>query len=132
MLGLLGADACKVPAIAKHFCFLARRVRSIIKEFNECRLDALKPEYRGGRPEKFSEEHKSLVIEKSLCPLDSLGRPFKRWSLAKLRGYLVEEEVTDSISLETLQQILRKQKVRLRRAKTWNKCTDPRLKTKRN
>jgi transposase len=89
-----------------------------MKEFNIHGLDALKPKHAGGRPEKFSEEQKSLIVETALCPPDLLGRPFKRCSLAKLREYFVEEKVLDSISLEALRQILRKHKVKPRCTKT--------------
>lgn len=47
------------------------------------------------------------------------------WSLAKLRDYLVEQEIVPSISLEWLRQILRARKIRWRHTKTWKESKDP-------
>ena len=129
---LSSAQGFKAPRIAERFYFSVGHVRSIIEQFNKEGLDALEPRYGIGRPEKFSEEQKSIIIETALCPPDLLGRPFRRWSLAKLREYLIEEKIVGSVSLETLRQILRGCKIRLRRTKTWKECNDPHLRSKKN
>ncbi len=65
--------------------YLSRQhVGAIIKEFNVRGFDALAPSYVTGRPPKFSEEQRSIIVEMALCPPDLLGQPFKRWSLSKL------------------------------------------------
>jgi hypothetical protein len=51
--------------------------------------------------------------------------------LAKLREYLIGEKIIISVSLETLRQILRCSKIRLRRTKTWKECNDPHLRSKK-
>lgn len=130
---ILASDqGSRVPQIASRLYFSPQHVRTIIREFNAYGLQALEPKSRSGRPAKFSEEQRSLIIETALCPPDLLGRPFRRWSLEKLREYLIEEGIVDSISLETIRCILRKAKVKLRRTKTWKECNDPRLKAKKN
>jgi len=128
---LASAQGSKVPDIARQFYFSPQHVRAIIKAFNDEGFDALVAKYGGGRPEKFSEEQKSLIIETALCPPDLLGRPFTRWSLDKLREFVVEQKIVGSISLETLRQMLRGSKVRLQRTKTWKECNDPRLASKK-
>jgi len=105
---LCSAQGFKVPTIAERFYFTVGHVRSIIQQFNLEGIAAIEPKYGIGRPEKFSEEQKSIIIETALCPPDLLGRPFRRWSLAKLREYLIEQKIIDSVSLETLRQILRR------------------------
>lgn len=130
---ILASDqGSKVPDIARRLYFSEQHVRAIIKAFNEEGFDALSAKYGGGRPAKFTEEQRSLIIETALCPPDLLGRPFRRWSLAKLREFLIDEGILESIALETLRQMLKKRKVRLRRTKTWKECNDPKLKSKKN
>lgn len=129
---LSSAQGYKVPRIADMLYFSAEHVRTIIKAFNADGFDALAPKYGGGRPPKFTEEQRSLIVETAMCPPDLLGLPFKRWSLPKLRDYVIEEKIVSSISIETLRQTLRGRKVKLQRTKTWKECNDPNLKSKKN
>ena len=122
----------KVPAIAKLVHYSEHHVRAIIKEFNKCGLKALDQKPRPGRPTEFTEDDKAFIAETAKCPPDLLGCPFKRWSLEKLREYLVAERIISSISIETLRTILHERKVRLRRTKAWKECNDPQLKSKKN
>lgn len=122
----------KIPAIADMLHFSPQHIRSIIKEFNKKGLKALDQKPRSGRPEKFSQEQCALIVETALCPPDLLGCPFKRWSLEKLRKYIIKDKVVKSISIEKLRSILRGKKVKLRRTKTWKECNDPKLKSKKN
>jgi transposase len=87
---------------------------------------------RSGRPTEFTEDDKAFIAETSKCPPDLLDCPFKRWSLEKLRDYLIKEKIIASISLETLRTILHEKKVKLRRIKTWKECNDPKLRSKKN
>ena len=129
---LASAQGAKVPAIARRLYFSAQHVRTIIKSFNADGFEALAPKYGGGRPETFSEEQRSLILETALCPPDLLGQPFTRWSLAKLRTYVMEEGIVDSISIESIRQMLKGAKVKLQRTKTWKECNDPKLRSKKN
>lgn len=129
---LASGQGSRVPQIAKQFYFCEAHVRTIIKEFNSAGFDALVPKYGGGRPPKFSEEQRSIILETALCPPDLLGRPFTRWSLPKLRAFLIAEKIVASISIETLRQMLKSGKIRLRRTKTWKECNDPKLRSKKN
>ena len=122
----------KVPAIAQLVHYSEHHVRAIIKEFNDGGLKALEPKPQPGRPPEFSEDDKALIAETAKCPPGLLDCPFKRWSLEKLRQYLVKEKIVSSISLETLRGILHEKKVKLRRIKTWKECNDPKLKSKKN
>jgi transposase len=129
---LASAQGSRVPDIARRFYFCDAHVRTIIKAFNSEGFTALVPKYCGGRPPKFNEEQRSIIIETALCPPDLLGQPFTRWSLPKLRTFLIKEKIVESISVETLRQMLKAGKVRLRRTKTWKECNDPRLRSKKN
>lgn len=130
---ILASDqGSKVPDIARRFYFSQAHVRTVIKSFNADGFDALAPKYGIGRPAKFSEEQRSLIIETALCPPDLLGQPFTRWSLAKLRDFIIAEHIVHSISIETIRQLLKNAKVKLRRTKTWKECNDPKLASKKN
>lgn len=129
---LASALGSRAPDIARRLYFSEAHVRTIIKSFNDQGFAALVPKYGVGRPAKFSEEQRSLIIETALCPPGLLGQPFTRWSLEKLRDFLRRERIVSSISLETLRQMLKGAKVKLRRTKTWKECNDPKLASKKN
>ena len=129
---LASAQGSKVPHIARRLYFSSAHVRTVIKAFNAEGFAGLAPKYCGGRPPKFTEEQRSLIIETALCPPDLLGQPFTRWSLAKLRDFIIDERIVDSISIETIRQMLKTAKVKLRRTKTWKECNDPKLASKKN
>ena len=123
---LASEQGYKIPAIAELVHYSEHHVRAIIKEFNEHGFKALEPKPRSGRPMEFTEDDKAFIAETAKCPPDLLGCPFKRWSLEKLREYLIKEKIISAISIETLRTILHEKKVRLRRTKTWK------LKSKKN
>jgi len=129
---LASAQGSKVPDIARRFYYSPQHVRTIVKDFNANGFSALEPKYGGGRPKTFTDDQRSLIVETALCPPDLLGQPFRRWSLAKLRDFLVAERIVESIALETIRQILKANKVRLQRTKTWKECNDPKLRSKKN
>ena len=129
---LASAQGSKVPDIARRFYYSTQHVRTIVKDFNANGFKALEPKYGGGRPKTFTDDQRSLIVETALCPPDLLGLPFRRWSLAKLRDFLVAEKIVESIALETIRQILKANKVRLQRTKTWKECNDPKLRSKKN
>ena len=129
---LASAQGSKVPDIARRLYFSPAHVRTVIKAFGADGIDGLAPKYCGGRPPKFSEEQRSLIIETALCPPDLMGQPFTRWSLPKLRDFIIEERIVESICVETIRQILKGAKVKLRRTKTWKECNDPKLRSKKN
>ena len=129
---LASEQGYRVPAIAELVHYSEHHVRAIIKDFNERGMAALEPKPRSGRPLEFTEDDKALIAETAKCPPDLLGCPFKRWSLEKLREYVIKEKIISSISIETLRTILHEKKVKLRRTKTWKECNDPKLKSKKN
>lgn len=129
---ILASDqGSKVPDIARRFYFSEAHVRTIIQSFNEGGFVALEPKYGIGRPRKFTEEQRSIIIETALCPPDLLGEPYRRWSLPKLRDFFIREKIVESIAVETIRQMLNTAKVKIRRTKTWKECNDPRLASKK-
>jgi transposase len=104
-------------------------VRRIIHRFNADGLDGITwfPFMQApSRPRRFTTELAEQIAEVALCsPVALIG--MRRWSLAKLRDYPVEQRVIAHISLEWLRTLLRRQDIRWRRTKTWKESTDPHL-----
>lgn len=102
-------------------------VRQIIHRFNRGGSEAITwyPAYCGrGQRGKFMSDVVEQIAEVALSP----PRPLigmSVWSLPKLRAYLIEQRIVESISIESLRQILRRCRVRWRHTKTWKDSTDP-------
>lgn len=102
-------------------------VRIIIHRFNERGLDGITwyPWMCGrGKASRFKADLLEQIAEVAISsPVALVG--MTRWSLAKLRDYLVEQEVIASISREWLRTLLHRLGIRWRRTKTWKESSDP-------
>jgi transposase len=103
-------------------------VRKIIHRFNQHGLDGVKwfPWMAGtGKPaSRFAIEVKERIAEVAISsPVALIG--MTRWSLTKLRDYLVEQKIITRISCEWLRTLLRRMGIRWRRTKTWKESKDP-------
>jgi transposase len=107
-------------------------VRELIRLFNQDGLSILKQKPRSGRPPVVSVEIRTVIAEYALCPPKVLGQPFTRWTLEKLRRFLLQRKVVRSIGLQTLARILEEKKIRLQRTKTWKESNDPEFDAKKN
>jgi len=103
-------------------------VRIIIHRFNAQGIDGIAwyPFYadRTGQPRKFTADVVEQIVEIVLSPPQQLIG-MTAWSLPKLRTYLIEQGILDSISIEHLRTLLRSRRVRWRRTKTWKESSDP-------
>jgi transposase len=90
-------------------------VRIIIHRFNAQGLDGITwyPFYADhtAQPRKFFAEIVEQIVEVVLSPPQRLIG-LSEWSLPKLRTYLVEQGILDSISIEHLRTLLRSRRVR--------------------
>ncbi|MCX8071027.1 MAG: helix-turn-helix domain-containing protein [Candidatus Binatia bacterium] len=59
------------------------------------------------RPIVFSDEVRAKIVEIAQTSPRSLRLPHSRWSLRRLRGYLLEQQIVQDVSVEGLRQILR-------------------------
>jgi transposase len=113
--------------IATRVGFSPQWVRVLIHRFNEdglCGILWYPWLHTNHKPRRFLAEVREQIAEVALSsPKALIG--MTRWSLAKLRDYLVEQEIVGSISLEWLRTLLRRLGVRWRRTKTWKESTDP-------
>ncbi|TCO55636.1 helix-turn-helix domain-containing protein [Actinocrispum wychmicini] len=89
-------------------------------------FDALDPKWSGGRPRKIGEYlREQICLIARTSPADWGITAFSTWSLAKLRDHLVNQLSVMSISIETVQRILREGGISWQTTTTWKTSTDP-------
>jgi transposase len=113
--------------IAERVGFTPQWVRIIIHRFNAGGLGGIEwfPYFHGPKgPKKFTADLVEHIAEVALSPPKKLIG-MTQWSLAKLRQYLIEQQIIGEISLEWLRVLLRRCQVRLRHTKTWKESNDP-------
>jgi transposase len=124
---LLSRGGLRNVEIAKRCDCSPQWVRKIIHRFNQGGLDAIcwYPWMAGsGKSSRFCDQVKLQIAEIALSsPVALIG--MTRWSLSKLRDYLVEQKIITRISCEWLRTLLRRMKIRWRRTKTWKESKDP-------
>ncbi len=129
---LASAQGVAVPTIAKTLGFTPLWTRRIIHEFDEKGCEAIYPDWQGGRPPVFSDEARAQIASIAVERPRDHGKPFSHWSLPKLAAYAVEVGIVESISHETVRQILQEKEISLQRIKTWKQSNDPNFAEKKN
>jgi transposase len=99
--------------------------QALIHAFNQRGFDALDPKWRGGTPNKVSEQTRDWIGVIARCDPRFLGQPFSGWSLSKLRTYLIATGRVETISIETVRRILCECGVTWQTSKTWKASNDP-------
>ena len=124
---LLSRGGLRNRDIATRCDCTAHWVRVIIHRFNEHGLDGISwyPWMCGsGKRSRFKADVLEQIAEVAISsPVALIG--MTRWSLSKLRDYLVEQKIVASISCEWLRVLLRRLGVCWRRTKTWKESKDP-------
>ena len=108
---LLSAEGYTVPRISEQVGLHPINVRKWIHRFNEHGLAGLQSGKSPGRPPRFTAEQREQIIKIAQTDPQELGLSFQRWSLQRLREYLISQGIVDSISAETVRQILRSAQV---------------------
>lgn len=85
---LASAGGNTVPVIARLLAAEEDTVREVIHRFNEIGLQALDPQWAGGRPRLLSDDDEAFVVATATTGPRARGLPFTRWSLRKLGAYL--------------------------------------------
>jgi transposase len=126
MMIMASSSGTPVPAIARLVAADEDTVREVIHRFNEIGLKALDPSWAGGRPRRISNEDIEFVVQTALTHPKRLGRPFTRWSVRKLAGYLAANpDRPVRIGRERLRQLLRRHEISFQRTRTWKESADP-------
>jgi len=91
-----------------------RKVWKTIKAFNQNGINALQRGKAKGAVPKFNDQIKKIILlHFSKKPRD-LNLHFTTWTLPRFRKYLTENKIVESISIETLRQILMKAGAKLK------------------
>jgi transposase len=101
------------------------QVRRVIHEFNTLGMESLRPFVGGGRPRVIDQPTRDRVVAIALACPRTYGIPLNRWSLRRLRRYLLRRRIVRQLSVEGLRQILRAAGVTWQRTRTWKTSPDP-------
>ena len=126
-----------VPAIARLVAADEDTVRDVIHAFNARGLDALDPQWAGGRPRLISNDDVEFIVATATTRPSTHGLAFSHWSVRKLVAHLGEcdhrcphgreqgRSRSLRISRERLRQLLRSRGVSFQRTRTWKESNDP-------
>jgi transposase len=64
----------------------------MIHRFNDQGMASLDPQWAGGRPRRITTDDEAFVVKTARQRPETLGRPFTRWSIRKLVGYLADND----------------------------------------
>jgi len=106
---MLSAAGKRVPEISEEVHLHPINVRKWIHRFNRYGLDGLRSGKSPGRPPVFSEEQRNKIVTIANTNPRLLGLHYSRWSLQRLRRYLIDHDIVDHISVETIRQIVQAQ-----------------------
>jgi len=115
----------QVKQIARVMGYSDLQVRRIIHSFNKKGIDGIRPQYSGGRPPTFTEQHRQAVVELAESRPKDLGYPLSQWSLSQLQVVLIKKKKIAYISRPTIRTILREAGLTYQRTKTWKQSNDP-------
>jgi transposase len=107
MIILLSAQGHKVQEISREVDLHPINVRKWIHRYNTQGLSGLRSGKSPGRPPVFTKAQREAIVDIASADPTSLNLPFKQWSLQRLRKYLIDDQIVDQISVETIRQILR-------------------------
>jgi transposase len=97
----------RVPEIAPMVGLHVDKVRKWVIRFNSHGMKGLQPARRKPGPHgKFEPKVRARIIELARTPPRDLGLLRTSWTLDTLRDYLLDNEIVDEISRESLRQIL--------------------------
>jgi len=122
---LLSLDGNQCKEIAESISCDERKIRNAIKAFNAKGLKALeRGKARGAKP-KFTKEHRAEMLGIVSTDPKVLGLHFTTWSLPKLQKYFIEKGIVDSISIESIRQILKSESMKIKKSKRFQYSNDP-------
>jgi transposase len=101
------------------------QVRRVIADFNADGMDSLRPPTGGGHPRRIDDATRERIRDVALARPCDLGEPGTRWSLTRLRRYLLRQRVVKAISREHLRRLLHKMGITAQRTRTWKWSNDP-------
>ena len=129
---VLASDAgSSAPEIARVLQTDENQVRRVIRDFNADGMGSLRPRIGGGRPRRIDDVARQEIRAIALARPRDLGEPGTRWSLARLRRYLIRHRVVDHVDKEHLRRVLRSLGITAQRTRTWKWSNDPLFEAKK-
>jgi transposase len=107
VLLLYAADG-SASAIAQLLHAHRNTVYADLRAFARHGLSALSRPRKLGAPSRLTRKQIAAIWRLADRPPTTVGLPFGRWSLAKLRAYLLRERIVPAISREHLRRVLKK------------------------
>ncbi len=104
-----------VPEIQKELLRARNTVLHWIRRFNQFGIQGLENRKPPGAKEKFTPEIRAKIAQIALTDPKDLNLKFQHWSLSKLREYLIDQGIIESISIESVRICLLKENVALHR-----------------
>ncbi|MBE2237675.1 MAG: helix-turn-helix domain containing protein [Caldilineaceae bacterium] len=106
---VLSAAGKRVPEISEEVHLHPINVRKWIHRFNRYGLDGLRSGKSPGRPPVFTDEQRNEIVTIANTNPRLLNLHYSRWSLQRLRRYLLDHDIVEHISVETIRQIIQSQ-----------------------
>lgn len=120
---LASAAAMSAPEIARALATDDSHVRKVIHEFNARGFDSLRPEWRGGRPRRITEDERLRIIAVAGARPDAAGVALTRWSLPRLAAHLTRAGIR--VSTAHLGRLLAAAGLSFQRTRSWCASPDP-------
>ena len=105
---VLHAAGLEAAEIARALEVHVNTVYSDLRAFERFGVASVRQRLRGGAPVHILPQQIAAIMHLAETPPGDVGLPFGRWSLAKLRAYLLKRRVVRAISREHLRRVLRK------------------------
>ncbi len=128
---LSSAQGFTPPKIGDIVMMTPDYVRTLVRLFNKEGFKMLKPQWKPGGSNKFTEEQKQELVSLATSRPKDLGLPFQQWSLNRLKNEASKRGTVDSISREWLRVILDESEISFQSMKTWKESNDPEFQRKK-
>jgi hypothetical protein len=121
---LLSAEKYFAKQISEKVSCEERKVRKAINAFNQKGLNSLQRGKAKGAAPKFDKAKKQIILMHFSKVPRSFGYHFTTWTLPRFQRHLIDCKIVDSISIETIRQILMNAGAKLKRSKRWQYSPD--------
>ena len=105
---LLYVTGLTATTIAQLLSLHLNTVSRVLQLFGRQGLAAITRISHGGAPRQISSRQAVRIRRLADQPPSKRGLPYGRWSLAKLRDYVLQQHIVDQISREHLRRLLKK------------------------
>jgi len=102
-----------------------RKVRKSIHAFNKMGLKVLERGKPPGAKPRITKEQRAEILQVVSTDPRTLELPYATWSLRKLKKYLINQNIVDYISIYTIREILKSERMKIKKSKRFQYSNDP-------